>query len=68
MKPGDIVLFAWPEKWSSVDDPMNWEHARLGLIIDISCSRPEDKIGDEFTVFHEGERWSVPRVWCKPVA
>ena len=67
MKPGDLVLFTWPEKWSKVDDPMSWEDARIGMIIDILAERPEDKIGDELLILHEGERWSVPRSWCKPI-
>ena len=67
MKPGDLVLFTWPEKWSKVDDPMRWEDARIGLIVDILATRPDDKIGDEFLILHEGERWSVPGAWCKPI-
>ena len=65
MKPGDLVLFTWPEQWSTVDDPMSWENARIGMIIDVSVSRPNDKIGDEFLVMHEGERWSIPGAWCR---
>jgi hypothetical protein len=29
--------------------------------------RPEDKVGNELLILHEGERWSVPEVWCRPV-
>jgi len=65
VKPGDLVLYTWPEQWSKVDDPMSWENARIGMIIDVSVSRPNDKIGDELLVMHEGERWSIPSSWCR---
>ena len=67
MKPGDLVLFAWPDLWSKVDDPLNWEKARIGLVIEISAHRPGDKYGDELSILHEGERWSVPTAWCRPI-
>ena len=67
MKPGDLVLFSWPSQWSRVDDPLDWEGARIGLIISISISRPDDKYGDELLVLHEGEKWSVPTAWCRPI-
>jgi hypothetical protein len=65
VKPGDLVLFTWPGQQSRVDDPMSWEDARIGMIIGISASRPDDKIGDELLVMHEGERWSIPSAWCR---
>lgn len=65
MKPGDLVMFAWPTEWSRVDDPFDWEHARLGLVIEVLTHRPKDMIGSELLVIHEGERWSVPEVWCR---
>lgn len=65
MKPGDLVIFAWPEHWSKVGDPACWEQARLGLVLQVLTQRPDDQIGDELLVMHEGERWSVPGAWCK---
>lgn len=65
MKVGDLVMFAWPESSSKVDDPLDWERARLGIIVDVLARRPEDEIGHEFLVIHEGERWSVPEAWCR---
>ena len=68
MKPGDLVMFAWPTPQSKVDDPLDWESARVGIVIEISASRPDDeKYGDELLVLHEGERWSVPTTWCRPI-
>jgi hypothetical protein len=67
MKLGDIVMFTWPSLWSKVDDPPDWEKARIGLVIEISAHRPGDKYGDELVVLHEGERWSVPTSWCHPI-
>jgi len=68
MKPGDLIMFVWPESLSRVDDPMDWERARIGLIIQTTMSRPGDaKYGDELLVLHEGERWSVPSTWCRKV-
>lgn len=67
MKAGDLIMFTWPEGWSNVDDPLSWERARLGVIVDIIASRPEDEIGHEFLVIHDGERWSVPEAWCRPI-
>jgi hypothetical protein len=47
---------------------MDWERARIGLIIQTTMSRPGDaKYGDELLVLHEGERWSVPSTWCRKV-
>lgn len=67
MKPGDLVMFAWPAEWSKVDDPLNWEHSRLGLVVEVLTHRPQDMIGSEFLVVHEGERFSVPEAWCRPI-
>ena len=64
MKPGDLVMFIWPTGNLELD---HWEHARLGLIIEILVVRPEDKVGNELLILHEGERWSAPEVWCRPV-
>jgi hypothetical protein len=66
MKPGDLVMFAWPTEWSKVDDPFNWEHARLGLVVEVLSQRPQDSAVEAWLlVLHEGERFSVPAVWCK---
>jgi hypothetical protein len=65
MKPGSLVMFAWPTEWSKVDDPFNWEHARLGLVVEVLAQRSQDGVGGELLVLHEGERFSVPTVWCK---
>jgi hypothetical protein len=65
MKSGDLVLFVWPDLWSKVDDLFDWEKARIGLVIEISAHRPGDKYGDELSILHEGERWSVPTAWCR---
>jgi len=67
MQPGEMILFAWPSSWSKVDDPLDWENARIGLVIQILAARPADEIGDELLVLHEGERWSVPSSWCRPI-
>lgn len=67
MKLGDLIMFAWPEGWSKVGDPLCWEEARLGIIIDVLAARPDDALGNELLVIHEGERWSVPESWCKLV-
>ena len=68
MNPGDLVLFAWPSPSSNVGDALDWESARIGLVIEISMSRPSDeKYGDELLVLHEGERWSVPTTWCRQI-
>ena len=64
MKRGDLVMFVWPTEKPELD---LWERARLGLIIDILAVRPEDKVGNELLILHEGERWSVPETWCRPV-
>ncbi len=68
MKPGDLVLFCWPSRWSKVDDPLDWENARIGIIIENAIRRPESPVMayvDELLVMHEGQRWSVPSSWCK---
>jgi hypothetical protein len=68
MKPGDLVMFAWPDSTYNIDNPLDWERARIGLFVEVTTSRPGDeKFGDELLVLHEGERWSVPRTWCRPV-
>ena len=70
IKPGDLVLFAWPASISRAadDKTLDWEKARIGLVIEISMSRPGDvKYGDELLVLHEDEMWSVPRAWCRPI-
>jgi len=68
MKPGDLVMFAWPTPRSKVDDPLDWEQARVGLVIEITMKRKNDvEYGDELLVLHEGERWSVPATWCRQV-
>jgi hypothetical protein len=68
MKQGDLVLFAWPDSGSRVDDPLDWERARIGLVVSVSCVRPDDvKYDNELLVLHEGERWSVPEAWCRPI-
>lgn len=68
MKPGDLVMFTWPGNWSKVGDPMSWEDARVGIVLGITASRPNDQVGDELLVMHEGERWSVPSTWCKLIS
>ena len=67
MKPGELVLFAWPNKDSNCDDPLVWENARIGVITDVLIRRPEDQVGDEFRVMHDGEMWSVPEAWCRKI-
>lgn len=64
MKPGDLVMFTWPH---TKDLTLGWEHSRIGLVIEILASRPDDEIGDELQILYEGERWSVPSAWCRPV-
>ncbi len=70
MKPGDLIMFAYPSD-DAQDDTIrdsDWEGARLGLIIQVHTARPNDlKYGDELLVLHEGERWGVPSAWCRPV-
>ena len=67
MNPGDLVLFTWPTKDSNCDDPLVWENARIGIITEVLIRRPEDQVGDEFRVMHEGEMWSVPEAWCRKI-
>lgn len=65
--PGDLVLFVWPDKSSGPVELLDWEGARLGLVCEILVARPGDSHGNELLVLHEGERWSVPELWCSPV-
>lgn len=67
MKPGDLILFAWPRPWSKVDDLLDWENARIGIVVKITMRRPGDSNGDELLVMHEGQHWSVPEAWCKVI-
>jgi hypothetical protein len=68
MKPGDLIIFAWPDQLSKVDDPLDWEKARIGLLVEVTSRRPGDeKYGDEWLVLHNNERWSVPSKWCRPI-
>jgi len=67
MKPGDLVLFAWPTKDSNCDDPLVWENVRIGVITEVLIRRPQDNLGHEFRVMHEGEMWSVPEAWCRKI-
>ena len=67
MKPGDLILFAWPSRLSKCDEVLEWENARIGLLVDVLIRRPEDQVGDEFRVMHEGEMWSVPEAWCRKI-
>lgn len=67
MVSGDLVLFVWPDKYSNVGDPLLWENARVGLVCQVLVDRPGDSHGNELLVLHEGERWSVPVSWCRPV-
>lgn len=68
MKPGDLILFAWPSPWSKVDDPLDWENAKIGLVVGIAPVAGHVTFGgDELLVMHEGQRWSVPTAWCKRV-
>ena len=67
MKPGDLVLFAWPNPDSKCDDPLVWESARIGVITKVLMRRPQDNLGHEFQVMHEGEMWSVPEAWCRKI-
>lgn len=67
MKPGDLVLFAWPSRLSKCDEALEWENARIGIIVDVLIRRPEDQVGDELRVMHEGEMWSVPEAWCRKI-
>lgn len=66
MQTGDLVLF---EAFGPRDadfrpvTPTCWEASRLGLVLSV-YERP-DRYGDELSVMHEGERWSVPAVWCR---
>jgi len=70
MKPGDLIMFAYPQD-DAYDDTIrdsDWEQARLGLIIQVTAVRPNDtRYGDELLVMHEGERWSIPTAWCRPI-
>lgn len=68
MGPGDLVMFAWPRSDSNCDDPLDWENARIGVITDILIRRPEDRVGHELRVMHEGEMWSVPESWCRKIS
>ena len=67
-KTGDLIMFAYPEA-NALDDTIReteWEAARLGLVIDVIMARPNDiRYGDELLVLHDGERWSVPSLWCR---
>jgi hypothetical protein len=67
LNPGDLVLFAWPRRLSKCDEALEWESARIGVITEILIRRPEDQVGDEFRVMHEGEMWSVPEAWCRKI-
>ena len=62
MKPGDLVMFVWPTGELDL-----WERARLGLIVDIITVRRANEVGNELLILHEGERWSIPEGWCRPV-
>ena len=67
MKPGDLIMFAWPFGAPRLDK-LDWENARIGLVIDVTVRRPNDTMyGDELLILHEGERWSVPSKWCRPI-
>ena len=59
IKVGDLVEFSW--------DGIDYSDTRVGIVIDI-FSRPEDVIGNEFYVYSESIKWSVPAVWCKKIA
>jgi len=68
MKPGDLVIFAWPSPWAKAEDHPSWKKAKTGLLMEVTMRRPGDEqYGDELLVLHEGERWSVPSTWCRPV-
>ncbi len=70
MKPGDLIMFAYPKNGADDDTirDSDWESARLGLVVKVIAPRPNDiRYGDELMVLHEGERWSIPSVWCRPV-
>lgn len=68
MKPGDLIYFARPDHMSQIDKHPDWDRPKIGLFLDVTMSRPDDvKFGDELLVLHEGERWSVPRNWCRPI-
>lgn len=62
MKPGDLIMFAWPNRGGS---DLDWEHARLALVIDVLLPRPSCVEGGELLVMHDGERWVVPQKWCR---
>lgn len=59
------MLFVWPKSGSLVGDPPDWENAKIGLVCQVLSDRPEDSIGSELLLLHDGERWSVPESWCK---
>jgi hypothetical protein len=62
-------MFAYPSD-DAQDDTIrdsDGEAARLGLIIQVLTARPNDLYGDALLVLHEGEQWSVPSVWCRPI-
>jgi len=69
-KPGDLIMFAYPSD-DAQDDTIrdsDREAARLGLIIQVLTACPNDlRYGDALLVLHEGERWSVLSVWCRPI-
>ena len=71
MKPGDLIMFAYPSDSDADADTIrdsDWESARLGLILKVISARSNDiRDGDELLVMHEGERWSVPSNWCRPI-
>ena len=61
------MLFAWPKSGSRVGYSLDWEKARLGLVCAVLADRPEDSIGSELLLIHDGERWSVPESWCRKI-
>jgi len=70
MKLGDLIMFVWPdgENYDYTIRDSEWENARLGLVVKVMVSRPDDmRYGDELLVLHDGERWSVPSRWCRHV-
>jgi hypothetical protein len=64
MGPGDLVMFAWPHTKNAA---LDWEYSRIGIVVEILMRRPDDEVGDELLIIYEGERWSVPSAWCRPV-
>ena len=68
MKPGDLIIFAWPDHISQISEHPDWNSPKVGVLLEVTTLCPDDKeYGDEWLVLHKNERWLVPSMWCRPL-